>query len=243
MLSTRRFQKGNKKGPGVFSRPFCYSSNFVIIHCASDLPSASAFALQAVLGVLKVVLILVEITFEARFCATWLTLVGRVGYERREKARIMGIMKALKPAEEKFVQALIEGRSQREAWKVSHPKSKATDRVVDNMASALLKKHEVSVRYKALKDEVARKADEQADETTDAAARIIAEYWRLVREDAVEYVTDEDGDGNVKSRRIRSNRTVVKGALDKLAEIYGVTADQREQSIHITFDDAEDGAD
>ena len=60
-------------------------------------------------------------------------------------------MSKLTTKQEIFVQQLIAGQSQRQAYRKAYPSSKKwKDNVVDNKASELLKSGEVSVRYREL---------------------------------------------------------------------------------------------
>ena len=56
--------------------------------------------------------------------------------------------------QEVFVQKLIEGCSQREAYKFAYKTDKMSDRVIDNEASKLFNNREISVRYEDLKKEL-----------------------------------------------------------------------------------------
>lgn len=58
----------------------------------------------------------------------------------------------LTPKQEKFVRNLIQGMSQREAYKNSYDAENMSDKVIDNEASLLFNKHEISMRYKELQD-------------------------------------------------------------------------------------------
>ena len=54
--------------------------------------------------------------------------------------------------QEKFVQNLVKGMSQREAYKNSYDAKNMKDEVIDNKASDLFKKGEIRVRYEELLD-------------------------------------------------------------------------------------------
>lgn len=56
--------------------------------------------------------------------------------------------------QEKFVQNLINGMSQREAYKNSYNAENMTDQTIDVKACNLLKKDNVRIRYKELLDEM-----------------------------------------------------------------------------------------
>lgn len=64
----------------------------------------------------------------------------------------------LTPKQELFVQNLVKGMSQREAYKNSYSAENMKDEVIDNNASTLFKSNEISVRYK----ELIKQADDKA---------------------------------------------------------------------------------
>lgn len=60
----------------------------------------------------------------------------------------------LTPKREAYVQNLIKGMSQREAYKAAFDAHTATDKTIDNKASKLFAVDEVRARYEALQSEV-----------------------------------------------------------------------------------------
>ena len=64
----------------------------------------------------------------------------------------------LTPKQEIFVQNLVKGMSQREAYKNSYNAENMKDEVIDNNASTLFKNNEISIRYK----ELIKEADDKA---------------------------------------------------------------------------------
>lgn len=63
-------------------------------------------------------------------------------------------MKQIKPQEEKYLQGLMQGMSQREAFLYAYPgRSHWKPNVIDTRASELLKRSEVKVRYAELQAE------------------------------------------------------------------------------------------
>lgn len=54
--------------------------------------------------------------------------------------------------QEKFVRNLIQGMSQREAYKNSYDAKNMSDKVIDNEASKLFNSREISMRYKELQE-------------------------------------------------------------------------------------------
>lgn len=67
--------------------------------------------------------------------------------------------------QEKFVQNLIKGMTQREAYKHSYDAKNMKDETIDNKASKLFKEHEIRARYdelvETLKDEAIMSAKER----------------------------------------------------------------------------------
>lgn len=65
-------------------------------------------------------------------------------------------MKQIKPQEEKYLQGLMQGMSQREAFLYAYPgRSHWKPNVIDTRASELLKRSEIKVRYAELQQETA----------------------------------------------------------------------------------------
>ena len=67
-------------------------------------------------------------------------------------------MSNLTPKQEKFVQALISGMSQREAYKEAYNAANMKDETIDNKASLLFAKGEIRNRYEELVNENKQKA-------------------------------------------------------------------------------------
>ncbi len=57
--------------------------------------------------------------------------------------------------QEKFVQGIIEGMSQSEAYRAAYPKQRSSDKTIWECASKLLKNPKVSTRLKELRDKLA----------------------------------------------------------------------------------------
>ncbi len=104
--------------------------------------------------------------------------------------------------QEKFVQELIKGKTQREAYKIAYPTSKKwKDNIVDVKASELLKNGKVKVRYDELHGKVLKRAEEKAIITAEEVLRGIAS---IAKDDIKNYLSfktikkvveyDEDGE-------------------------------------------------
>lgn len=75
--------------------------------------------------------------------------------------------------QEKFVQGIIEGMSQSEAYRAAYPKQKATDKTIWECASKLLKNPKVSTRLKELRDELAKPSIMTAQERLEFLTRVV----------------------------------------------------------------------
>lgn len=71
-------------------------------------------------------------------------------------------MAKLTDKQERFVQELLKGKTQREAYRIAYPKSlKWKDSAVDETASKLLKNPKVFPRYEELKQRLIKEAEEE----------------------------------------------------------------------------------
>ncbi len=89
----------------------------------------------------------------------------------------MARSKRLTDKQEKFVQELIKGKSQRVAYRIAYPNSvKWKDESVDQVASRLMKTVKVMSRYNALRDRLIKEAE---DECIVTAKEVIRELKRI----------------------------------------------------------------
>lgn len=63
---------------------------------------------------------------------------------------------------ERFIQGLVQGKSQREAYRAAYPNCKSSDRVVDVKASKLFAVDEVRIRYNELMAEALKPGEDAA---------------------------------------------------------------------------------
>lgn len=137
--------------------------------------------------------------------------------------------------QERYVQELIKGKSQREAYRIAYPNSlKYKDTVVDSKASTLFKNGKVKERYEILLAEISKP---QIDEAEAMRQFIIEQYQKIASGEICDECTEYDAAGNV----IKIKKTVKvadkQNALAKLAEMYGVQTEKQED-IHIILDKA-----
>lgn len=94
-------------------------------------------------------------------------------------------MAKLTANQEKFVQELIKGKSQREAYRIAYPRSvNWKDEVVDVKASELLKNGKVLVRYNEINDRLIKESE---DECIVEAKNVLKELGRIAFADVTDY--------------------------------------------------------
>ena len=143
--------------------------------------------------------------------------------------------------QERFVQELIKGKSQRDAYKIAYPNSKKwKDNSVDREASVLLKKPKVSQRFEELKRKTEEKVTYDAAEVKNI---IINTMLSIVNAD----VMNDQVDGKaVKNKHWDRNGKVVYDHYDKieaskmLISLLGIEEASQEDGIHIHLHNSED---
>lgn len=108
----------------------------------------------------------------------------------------MIILAKLTDKQEKFVQELIKGKSQREAYRIAYPKSKASDNTVDVKASKLFSLDKVRIRYDEINDRLVKEAE---DECIVDAKRVLKELSKIAFSNGTDFakvVTKKTSAGN-----------------------------------------------
>ena len=96
-------------------------------------------------------------------------------------------MTRLTDNQERFVQELIKGKSQREAYRIAYPKSlNWKDEVVDVNASKLFNSTKVLLRYNELHDRLIQEAE---DECIVTAKEVLAELRRIGFADIKDFIS------------------------------------------------------
>lgn len=93
--------------------------------------------------------------------------------------------KRLTQKQERFVQELIKGKSQREAYKAAYNASNMADKTIDEKASRLFKQDKLRARYEQLRDKVIKRTEEKAIIT---AEEIIREIVNIAKDDVSNYL-------------------------------------------------------
>ena len=122
---------------------------------------------------------------------------------------------SLTTKQEIFVQRLIEGYSQREAYKFAYNCEKMKDTTIDVEASKLLSNPKVSIRYEELKNELKQKMFYTVEKANDDL-----EWIKLKAKEDIEY------------RGIKqANATTYLGAVKQQTDLNGITIKEAKEDI------------
>lgn len=122
---------------------------------------------------------------------------------------------SLTTKQEIFVQRLIEGYSQREAYKFAYNCEKMKDSTIDVEASKLLSNPKVSIRYEELKNELKQKMFYTVEKANDDL-----EWIKLKAKEDIEY------------RGIKqANSNAYLGAVKQQIDLNGITIKEAKEDV------------
>ena len=122
---------------------------------------------------------------------------------------------SLTTKQEIFVQRLIEGYSQREAYKFAYEASNMKNETIDKRASELFSKGEIKGRYEELKNELKQKMFYTVEKANDDL-----EWIKLKAKEDIEY------------RGIKqANATTYLGAVKQQIDLNGITIKEAKEDI------------
>lgn len=143
--------------------------------------------------------------------------------------------------QERFVQELIKGKSQREAYKIAYDASRMKDSTIDQGACRLLKNSKVNARYQELRQGSIAKSQDDAESMR---AFIIETYKKIASGEICEKTEEYDAEGRLLRQKKSIKPSDVKNAMDKLAEYYGVApVEQTQSEITININGGDEYAD
>lgn len=124
---------------------------------------------------------------------------------------------SLTDKQEKFVQELIKGKSQREAYKLSYNTKKMTDKSIDELASRTFANIKVMSRYNEIHDRLVKEAE---DETIITAKEILTELKHIAFDDIRNYLSfqgNKEGDiiVNLKNSETIDTRNISEISINK----------------------------
>lgn len=135
----------------------------------------------------------------------------------------------LTPKQEKFVRNLIQGMSQREAYKNSYDASNMTDKTIDEEACRLFKDSKISARYKELQDRLQDATIMTAKERLEYLTEVI---MGLQGENIVEVV-----DGEVLERTVPTSLKNKLSAIDLMNKMQGEYVTKVEGNVSVKLED------
>lgn len=131
---------------------------------------------------------------------------------------------------EKFAQELVQGTSQRKAYRVAFPKSvKWKDETVDSKASNLAKNDKVLARVKELQDEISSKAIMTAQERLEFLSGIVKDINQ-------EKIVIETETGK-KEFEVPANLDKKMKAIDLMNKMQGEYVTKIEGSVSVKLED------
>lgn len=143
----------------------------------------------------------------------------------------------LRPKQERYVEELVKGKSQRQAFRIAYPNSqKWKDATVDSKASALFKTDKVLARYKELMEEAKTKGGNDA---ATMRAFIIEQLTKIATGEGQDTSEIYNAEGDLLQSRKGSRQVDRINALNKLAEIYGIGNVEEKEAIKIILDKSE----
>lgn len=116
--------------------------------------------------------------------------------------------------QEKFVQNLVKGMSQREAYRDAYPDDTSSDKTIDEHACRLFNDDKIMTRYKELQDKLANKAIMSAEERM----ILLTSIAQGIEKEKDKVVTPS---GKVVEVEKESNLTTRMKALDILNKMSG----------------------
>lgn len=140
--------------------------------------------------------------------------------------------------QEKYVQNLVKGMSQREAYKKSYNASNMKDKTIDDKASLLFKKEEIRARY----DELVNKIRDKTEKATIMSAEERMEWLsKIVKGDIKEKVgvlkTDSDGNSEMIEQEFPSKLDTRLKAIDTLNKMDGQYTTNIKGSLDVSYED------
>ena len=112
--------------------------------------------------------------------------------------------------QEKYVQELIKGKSQREAYKAAYNAENTSDKAIDVKASQLLKLDKVRVRYEQLKSKVVKRSEDKAIITAEEILREIASIAKDDISNYLDFRTEKVQVGYEDGQPVYDYRTIVE---------------------------------
>lgn len=144
---------------------------------------------------------------------------GRMISMKKDREKQDSQSRPLTARQEKFVQLLISGKSQREAYREAYGCEGKKDATVDAAASRLLKSVKVARRFNELHQVANAGAVMSAVEMRQF---IISRLQDIASGKVCDETTIYDGKGNLKMRKRVTKQADIQNAMGELAKWYGI---------------------
>lgn len=147
------------------------------------------------------------------------------------------MLNGLTTKREHFVQELVAGKSQRDAYKAAFKCERMKDKTIDEAASRLLKDSKVAARHEELMTKVIAKAEEG----TIATAQEVLQYLTAtMRNELLEEVVVVDG--FVGAHKVKKEVSIKdrNKAAELLAKKYGILTEKMQLDVMPTVISGED---
>ena len=135
------------------------------------------------------------------------------------RKEVIPLKEELTPKQEKFIQNIVSGMSQRQAYKDAYNAENMKDETIDTEASLLFNDQKVSKRYKELMDKLEAEAIMTAQERMEWLTKVINGE---IKEVATTFRTNEDGEVEKIENEFTSKLDTKLKALDTLNKMSGV---------------------
>ena len=145
--------------------------------------------------------------------------------------------KKLTPKQEAFVQGVVSGKSQYQAYRDAYDCKTASRATIDRKATALAGRDTIRTRISQLKGRALKKAE---DEAVDMRAYIIKRYQEIASGECCNHKVVKDGRGKVLRDETSVVASDVGNALKKLAELYGVEMTTSTQEVKVSIEGLDD---
>jgi hypothetical protein len=142
----------------------------------------------------------------------------------------------LTPKQERYVEELVKGKTQRQAYKAAYNASRMKDSTIDNKASWLLTKDEIRARYNELMEEAKNRGGNDAARMR---AFIIEQLTKIATGEGQDTSEIYNAEGDLLQSRKGSRQIDRITALNKLAELYGITGSEEQEQIKIVLEKSE----
>lgn len=138
----------------------------------------------------------------------------------------------LTPKQERFVQNVFKGMTQRAAYKDSYNTVKMTDSMIDREACILFKSPKVAARYQELVNKLEKKTIMTAEERMEWLSKVITGDIKEV--EIVKDVNLETGKDEMIAKEIPSQLSTKLKALDTLNKMTGEYTTKVEGELNVT---------